>query len=79
VVDTAAGRAAWVSNMFVEPDYRRRGIGRSMLARMLRDDRGRGATRSVLLASHTGAMLYPHVGYETLGELLCYTPRRERR
>jgi GNAT superfamily N-acetyltransferase len=78
VVDTATGPAAWVSNVFVEPDYRRRGIGRSMLARMLRDDRRRGATRSVLLSSHTGAMLYPRVGYEPLGELLCYTPRRER-
>jgi GNAT superfamily N-acetyltransferase len=78
MVETAAGPAAWVSNVFVAPAYRRRGIGRSMLARMLRDDRSRGATRSVLLSSHTGAMLYPRVGYEPLGELLCYTPRRDR-
>jgi GNAT superfamily N-acetyltransferase len=76
VVPTPAGPAAWVSNMFVLPAWRRRGIGRSMLARMLRDDRRRGATRSVLLASHTGAMLYPRVGYEPLGELLVYTPAR---
>jgi GNAT superfamily N-acetyltransferase len=79
VVPTATGPAAWVSNMFVLPAWRRRGIGRSMLARMLRDDRRRGATRSVLLASHTGAMLYPRVGYESLGELLIYTPVRGRK
>jgi GNAT superfamily N-acetyltransferase len=71
-----AGKATWVSNMFVRPDYRRRGIGRSLLARMLRDDRSAGATCSVLLSSHTGAMLYPRVGYQRIGELLLFTPVR---
>jgi GNAT superfamily N-acetyltransferase len=66
----------WVSNMYVEPPYRRRGIGKAMLAKMLRDDRSKGATMSVLAASHTGAMLYPVVGYESVGELLVFTPRR---
>ena len=66
--------ATWVSNMHVDPAYRRRGIGRSLLARMLRDDRAHGATFSALLSSHTGALLYPRVGYEQIGELLLYTP-----
>jgi GNAT superfamily N-acetyltransferase len=70
------GDATWVSNMYVEPEYRRRGVGRSMLARMLRNDRAHGSTLSVLSASHTGAMLYPHVGYEFIGELLLFTPRK---
>jgi hypothetical protein len=43
---------------------------------MLRDDRARGARRSVLLASHTGALLYPRVGYEQIGLMLVYAPRR---
>jgi GNAT superfamily N-acetyltransferase len=72
----AVGDATWVSNMHVEPAYRRRGIGRSLLARMLRDDRAHGATASVLLSSHTGALLYPVVGYEQIGELLLFTPKR---
>ena len=66
----------WVSNMYVEPACRRRGIGKSMLARMLRDDRAHRSTLSVLSASHTGAMLYPLAGYEPVGELLVFTPRR---
>ena len=66
----------WVSNMCVEPANRRRGIGKSMLARMLRDDRAFGSTMSVLSASHSGALLYPVVGYEPVGELLVFTPRR---
>ena len=77
VVPTAGGRTTtWVSNMYVEPAYRRRGVGRSLLARMLRDDRSHGSALSVLSASHTGALLYPLLGYETIGELLVFTPRK---
>lgn len=70
------GTSAWCSEMFVAPTHRRRGIGRALLARMLRDDRDRGLRRSVLSASQAGALLYPTVGYERLGELLVYTPIR---
>lgn len=64
----------WCENMFVNPDYRRRGIARALLSRMLHDDRARGAAASVLLASHAGAKLYPVVGYRQIGELLLFTP-----
>jgi GNAT superfamily N-acetyltransferase len=73
----AAGEEmTWCSNMHVLPAFRRRGIGRAMLARMLRDDRAAGARAAVLLASYTGALLYPVVGYEQIGTLLLFTPRR---
>jgi len=73
-----AGEATWVSNMHVVPAYRRRGIGRSLLVRMLRDDRAHGSAASVLLSSHTGALLYPRVGYQQIGELLLFTPGRRK-
>lgn len=77
VASIAAGEGArWCSNMYVKPAFRRRGIARAMLARMLRDDRAAGAGAAVLLASHTGAKLYPVVGYERIGTLLLYTPRK---
>lgn len=65
---------AWCENMFVAPTHRRQGIAKALLARMLRDDRRRGARASVLLASHAGAQLYPSVGYRQIGELLLFTP-----
>jgi hypothetical protein len=71
----AAG-ATWCADMHVEPAQRRRGIGRALLCRMLQDDRKRGARCSVLTASHTGALLYPHVGYERIGTLFMFVPRR---
>jgi GNAT superfamily N-acetyltransferase len=71
----AAG-ATWCADMYVEPLHRRRGIGRALLSTMLRDDRARGSKCSVLTASHTGALLYPHVGYERIGTLLMFAPKR---
>jgi GNAT superfamily N-acetyltransferase len=71
-----ADDSTWCSNLYVRPSSRRRGIGTALLARMLRDDRKRGAKQSVLLSTHTGALLYPCVGYEQLGLLLIFAPAR---
>jgi GNAT superfamily N-acetyltransferase len=73
-ITTPAG--TWCSNMFVARTWRRRGIGRAMLCRMLRDDRDHGAAAAVLTASHTGALLYPIVGYRPIATLFLYTPRK---
>ncbi|HMN29116.1 MAG TPA: GNAT family N-acetyltransferase [Caldilineaceae bacterium] len=76
VASVMTGQATWCCNMFVQPEFRRRGIARSMLCRLLADDRSVGANQAVLLASHTGAKLYPLAGYEQIGELLLFTPKR---
>ena len=68
--------ATWCQNMFVQREFRRRGIARAMLCRLLRDDRGAGAKLAVLLASHTGAKLYTTVGYRQIGTLLLFSPRK---
>lgn len=72
-----AGDATWCADMYVEPAFRRRGIARALLSHMLQDDRDHGATLAVLLASHVGAKLYPVVGYQQIGELLLYTPKKQ--
>lgn len=66
--------AGWCADVFVVPAFRRRGIARAMVSRMLSDDRNWGAQSAVLLASHAGAMLYPVVGYEQIGTLLVFRP-----
>ncbi|HEX4124544.1 MAG TPA: GNAT family N-acetyltransferase [Tepidisphaeraceae bacterium] len=76
VTSIAVGASGWVDAMRVLPSHRRRGIGKSLLAHMLRDAKKRGMKRSFLLASHAGALLYPHVGYEMIGELFLFTPKR---
>src|SRR5262245_18153037 len=70
--------ATWCADMHVNASHRRRGIGQALLCRMLRDDRARGSKCSVLTASHTGALLYPRVGYERIGTLFLYAPKRAK-
>lgn len=80
VRDDGSGTAStWCSDLYVAPEHRRRGVGRALMTRMLRDDRASGMVCSVLSASHAGALLYPRVGYELLGEFLMYTPVRRGR
>jgi len=67
--------ATWCADMYVQPSHRRRGIGQALLFKMLRNDRSLGSKCSVLTASHTGALLYPRVGYERIGTLLMFVPR----
>ena len=71
-----ASGATWCTDMYVAPSHRRRGIGKALLAHMLRDDRTRYSKCSVLTASHTGALLYPHVGYARLGTLFMFVPKK---
>jgi GNAT superfamily N-acetyltransferase len=73
-----AGDSRWCSHMQVLPEFRRRGIGRAMLCRMLRDDRRGGASAGVLLSSHAGAKLYPIVGYEQIATLYMFMPRKKK-
>ncbi|MDA0744949.1 MAG: GNAT family N-acetyltransferase [bacterium] len=68
--------ATWCSNMFVLPEFRRKGIAKAMLCKMLRNDRAGGSKTAVLTASHTGALLYPVVGYKEVGTLLLFTPKK---
>lgn len=76
VGSAATSEGAWVTSLFVERAYRRQGVGRALMAQMLTDDKAHGASASVLLASHTGALLYPTLGYRQLGTLYLYTPGR---
>jgi GNAT superfamily N-acetyltransferase len=68
--------SAWVSDMYVLASHRRQGIGFALLTQMLRDDRAQGAKTSVLLSSHTGALLYPKAGYEQIGTMYIFVPKK---
>jgi predicted N-acetyltransferase YhbS len=70
----ATPKGCWVAGLYVWPDYRRRGIAKALMNRMLVEDREAGASHSVLLASHAGALLYPVLGYRRIGTLHLFTP-----
>lgn len=69
-----AGTSTWCSNMEVRPAFRRQGIGSLLLRTMLSDDRKRKFHSSVLLSTHSGALLYPKLGYQRIGTLFIWAP-----
>jgi GNAT superfamily N-acetyltransferase len=68
--------AAWVANLYVQAEHRRRGIGAALMCGMLRDDAARGIRHSVLTASQAGAALYRTLKYHQAGTLQVFVPRR---
>lgn len=69
---------SWVAGLFVQASYRRQGIGRTLMSAMLDDDARYGVKWSVLTASSAGAKLYPHLGYIERGQLLIFSPRKDK-
>jgi GNAT superfamily N-acetyltransferase len=73
------GDASWISSVYVDAEYRRKGLGTALMTRAMSDDRTLGIRKSVLLASHTGSKLYMHLGFKQLGTMYIYNPPRELR
>lgn len=64
----------YVSRVYTAEAYRRRGLGRALMRRILADEHARGARWSVLSASAQGVGLYAGLGYHSLGTLHVLVP-----
>jgi GNAT superfamily N-acetyltransferase len=65
---------SYVSAVYTAEAHRGRGLARSLMARLLADDRERGARWSVLTASRMGEPLYARLGYRALGTIYIFEP-----
>jgi len=64
-----APQRAMILNMYVEPEYRRRGIARSLVNEMIRWCRGNGFVHVGLHASEAGRPLYEQLGFRPTNEM----------
>jgi ribosomal protein S18 acetylase RimI-like enzyme len=71
-----SGDIGSVTNLYVAAAHRRRGVGTALMTHLLADDKRNGIRTSTLLASHSGAMLYPRVGYHRIATLYLYSGKR---
>lgn len=62
-VHNPTGEKAYVMNMYVRPDHRRRGIATEILRRLVADARGRGVRQISLEATEAGRPLYTKYGF----------------
>jgi GNAT superfamily N-acetyltransferase len=63
---------SYVSRVYTAEAHRGQGRARALMARLLADDRARGARWSVLMASRMGEPLYARLGYRALGTILIF-------
>lgn len=58
-----SGRIGLLSSMYTDPDYRRKGIARELLARVIKDAREYGCGTVQITASDMGVKLYSDFGF----------------
>ena len=70
--ETDVAREALVVNVYVEPDYRRRGLARRLMEAILAWSREQGIERVSLHASIMGQPLYEALGFTRSNEFVMY-------
>jgi len=60
-----SGVEAYVLNVYTKPEFRRRGIARALMARVIAEARAAGIRRVWLRASREGRPLYEAIGFGT--------------
>lgn len=66
------GKIGLLSSMFTEPDYRRRGIARELLTRVVDEARRYGCGAVQITASDMGVLLYSDFGFRKNGNFMQY-------
>jgi GNAT superfamily N-acetyltransferase len=64
-----APRRAWIHSLYVEPSFRRRGLGRQLTQTILEWCRRQGFEWVYLHASRQGRPLYESIGFEPASEM----------
>ena len=71
-LEVLAGPEALVVNVYVEPNHRRRGLARQLMAAILDCCRAEGIGRIVLHPTDAARPLYESIGFAASGELILY-------
>lgn len=66
------GRIGLLSSMFTDPAYRRQGIARTLLSRVVEEARAKGCGTVQITASDMGVLLYTSFGFVKNGNFMQY-------
>ena len=67
-----SGKMGLLSSMFTDPNYRRRGIARELLSRVVEEARKYGCGTVQITASDMGVLLYADFGFVKNGNFMQY-------
>lgn len=68
-----SGRIGLLSSMYTDPEYRRRGIARTLLDNVVREAKAQGCGAVWITASDMGVLLYTDYGFRKNGNFMQYT------
>ncbi len=68
-----SGRSGLLSSMYIDPDYRRKGIAKELLRRVVEEARAYGCGNVQITASDMGVLLYTDFGFRKNGNFMQYT------
>ena len=67
-----SGKIGLLSSMYTDPDYRRRGIAKELLRRVVKEARDYGCGSVQITASDMGVLLYTDFGFVKNGNFMQY-------
>lgn len=67
-----SGKIGLLSSMFTDPAYRRKGIARELLSRVVEEARAHGCGAVQITASDMGVLLYTDFGFKKNGNFMQY-------
>jgi GNAT superfamily N-acetyltransferase len=67
-----SGKKGFLSSMFTDPDYRRKGIAKELLSRVVEEARTYGCGTVQITASDMGVLLYTDYGFVKNGNFMQY-------
>ncbi len=68
------GKNAYITSVFVEPEYRRRGIGSEMIRRIVEKAQAYGCVNIMLTATEMGRPMYEQLGFVGTPGAMFYAP-----
>ena len=69
-LDPTGEQRGYVLNVFVEPEYRKRGLAQALMSECMDEARRRGVRVVALHASQKGQPVYEKLGFTTSNEML---------
>lgn len=70
-LDPTGDKRGYILNVFVEPEYRRRGLAQMLMKECMAEARRRAIRVVALHASNKGQPVYEKLGFRTSNEMLC--------
>lgn len=73
--DNPSGKCAYLMNIYVRPEFRHNGVGRSIIYWLIEQAQKKEITKIYLETSTNGRNMYQNIGFENMQDMMIYKKR----